>query len=330
MYEEAGRYIIRASSFHGCTKSLFYALEGAPKAEPPAAIRRAWDEGREMEDELVRRGLDGKFRLATDEEVRLMGFRTDSSGQVVLEIPWDTDELDLRVRCHPDGIAYSDEGSAWVVEAKFVGPELFEKLKNGPKGHDNYEYQFAIEMWGTGLPGVYIVGLKDPETRELKDVAVSRFTEPTLPFSAIQDRLEQIGRHIIDGTQPEKCDVKMFPCPYWEMHDKLDPTSVWYDPPYMKLPHRVEMENALVELREVKRLEKEAAERKKKAMEAYRLSMEGKDAGRYEHGTVKFRHVVQHRKGNVNWNEVMEVYPDFDPDDFRGKGYTVDYPVLED
>lgn len=239
----------RASSLGACDRSLvMHALEH-DGAATPEAVQKAYDAGTDMEDTILD-GLRGKTggnrwrRLDEDECHHPYNAWVDAPGRPNIRQP--RVEIDCGkwkgvrqvVRCHPDAIAVKtqkliwdggdaigdtdDNGSRRVVDAKFLKPSTYggtpEKVmvKSG-----FYRWQMSVEMHGTGLPGMLLIGWKDDEGG-LTRIEMGMIDEAPYTLGQVRARVMKLARMVEkaeeDGLGGVECDWAMYPCPFYETH----------------------------------------------------------------------------------------------------------------
>lgn len=231
--DDDGRVVYRASSLGACDGALVRARLGVTASPPPDDMQLRFNEGHEYEAEVIARGLGVDFIQTTDpDHLALFGrvVESDAGVQVETEIAWGNKV----VRCHPDAIA--TQGSTlqkYLVEAKFFGADLFYEVVKGvgERGMEGLgrtrAWQASVEMLSTGLPLLYVIGMKDvvdtSDGRTLRGVGevwTAEFTEPCYSLKDVKARVLQIEGFVARGEMPP-CPVPFdYPCGYWDQHEK--------------------------------------------------------------------------------------------------------------
>lgn len=323
--DDQGRVIYRASALGRCTGALVRARLGVTGSAPPEVMQERFDEGHEFEARVIAAGLGVDWTLL---DARKLG----QYGKVVEDHAGDQVELDLTwgdgtrvVRCHPDGIAVSGarfiggEGGGTaerrVVEAKFFGPDLFyETLSNGLSYP--YKMQLSIEMHGSGLPALYIIGKKERAedgTVSLGEVEVWEIDTPPLPLAEIKMRVLEVEGYVARGEIPP-CPVPFdYPCPYWADHDTKEVVEI-ADETMVKLAEAWEVLDA-----EAQEIAEAALLLKGQILD--RMTELGHTGGRCKGWEVN---VITPERGNVSWAQAYkalskETGKRVDEDSFRGK-----------
>lgn len=330
-YEEDGKVIYRASSLGMCTGALVRARLGVTGSAPSDMMQTRFDEGTDWEAEVIAQGLGVDWVQVLDPD-HLAAWGTvvaadHGRAQVQTEVAWGNKV----VRCHPDGIVTS--GSTLeprVLEAKFLSPEFaLEKIKavdkHGARGLGaSYAWQLAIEMLSTGLPALYVIGVKDAVevegervVRGVREIAVMEFDEPPYTLREVKARVLEIEGYVARGEIPA-CPVPlMYPCPFWMDHEQ---------------PERVELDDdALVEWVEVWRLAKQQSDEAAGALDEVREQIRARlEELEVPGGVCKGVQmaVLPSRPGNVSWAKwaaaVKKKYADVKADEelaedrFRG------------
>lgn len=237
---DINRWVYRASSLGNCIRALVMERCGITPEPPPKQILRAYEKGVKLEQPILfrLRDLDGGkcgWKMLDRSELHAPYNVVDESGQVVVEIPVGSKAL---VRCHPDGIGEcfkarsrgsKSKGSEWdgpalgerrVVEAKSASEGFYQQIsKEMP---ELYKWQYSVEMVGTGLGGLYVIGVKKAEFDEDDDpdtwihkVVVEYHDEPYYSKSEIIQRVlkvEKLAREYEEGGGFPECSYKQWPC----------------------------------------------------------------------------------------------------------------------
>jgi hypothetical protein len=233
VYEEDGQRVYRASSFGSCESALVRHALGHTPGPPPAFMLDKFEESAKLEAPILDALSEGYgWASLRPAELRLEWGEVDGTGQLVseLKVPGGI------IRCHPDAIAKCyrikkvrgrDDlpyklGDNRVVEVK--------ALKSGSNAATmrNYQWQFAIEMAATKLPGIFVTGWKDDngeleidEETGLPRLTVAYYSKPPFSLGEIKlraRRLDQLIRAAEEGDGLPPCDYKMFPCGFWADH----------------------------------------------------------------------------------------------------------------
>lgn len=241
------RYVYRASALGNCQRSLVMARAGLEGGETPEFMKSAFKVGQRLEDVIIKRFCAQEGYAAVEGLKLLQWGDVGKNGQVEVEMKVGNKAV---VRCHPDGVVQKyrsgegdvdSNGDVRVLEVKALGESFYNTYKSkGIGGIPFYDWQWAYEMVGTGLKGVYVIGVKCGECKgagceasECEDgitkLDVKYYDTPTHTKSEIIRRvlqLERLGAEFDAGEKVE-CDWKMFPCPYYTTHDQF--SGVWKD-----------------------------------------------------------------------------------------------------
>lgn len=249
-YEDAdGRIIYRASSLGSCTGALVRARLGVDGSLPSDFMQERFDEGHEWEERVLLAGLGIDYSRTVDlDYLAAYGKVVDSEAgpQVETELTWSN----KAVRCHPDGIVTKVSTlQRYVCEVKFLSPDFaYDKIraieKDGMKGlGETYAWQASVEMLSTGLPLLYIIGMKDTggdgsggnggkeanggvRVRGIGEVYTVEFDEPCYGLKDVKARVLEVEGYVARGELPA-CPVPfMYPCPYWQHHEKVGPEII--------------------------------------------------------------------------------------------------------
>lgn len=242
-YEEDGERIWRASSFGSCVQNLVRTALGQTPAAMPENVTLAMEYGSEHEvDVLAAMNAYGWKVLSHYELETQMNHagKLDRTGQLVcdLRVPGG------KVRCHPDGVVqcFRDNVGQDLVGTR-AGLEV-KILKEGawakPLEKREYAWQVAIERAVLKLPVLFVVAWKDDdgliwETRE--GVLVPKctmvlvdegYTRADITRRAVM--LNRLVRDAEEGRGLPACDVKQWPCGFYQEHDKT--SGIWADEVY--------------------------------------------------------------------------------------------------
>lgn len=225
-----GRWEFRASSLGSCDRALVMEALGQTPEPPPEHVQKGMDEGTASEhlilghDKIDRAGLSVCEKIETLEQFATdVHVGRDGGAQMYLELPVGP----AIITCHPDalfvGTRGDDIGQFYVGEAKFLRGGWKKLLTEMWKQRPSYAWQLSVQMAGTGLPAVYMIGDKGPDG-ELVDVRVDRVTIPPYSKAQIAKRVLGLVKLIEAGTIPD-CTYAQYPCGFWR--DGHDGQKVW-------------------------------------------------------------------------------------------------------
>ncbi len=247
--DDDGATVYRASALGYCVGALVRARLGVTPSPPPDAMQEKFDEGHAWEQRVIVAGLGVDWTQLQGKELGRYGqvIVDPATGleQVETNITWgDAAKSGVKViRCHPDAIV--QHGSRYptvtagnlerrVVEAKFFGKDLFyecvqgvakaEKEGRNPLLGLGYAraVQASVEMHSTGLPMLYIIGLKERDSAGelmLGEVWTIEVDEPPLGIMDLKARVLEVEGYAVRGEMPA-CVVPFdYPCAYWAEHD---------------------------------------------------------------------------------------------------------------
>lgn len=231
------RAVFRASALGSlCEASLVRALVGQPAEPPPAWLQEKFDQGNEAEakvfDLLERRY---GWKMLGPDRLSYWG-PVQSDGQIKTELHVGKH----RVRCHPDAVlvrvdreGQGDEstpdwaklGALAVGEGKAFSESTYKKWKvEGLDVIAPYKIQVAVEMLTTGLPCVYVVGVKGEDGKVLADRCyVKYYTDPPVSRVEIAKKVMRIVNAAKDheaGRPMMPCvEGGQYPCAFYRMSD---------------------------------------------------------------------------------------------------------------
>lgn len=213
------RWVYRASSLGSCERRLVAHRRGIHAQPVPDWLQVRFDEGHDWEERILDKWIE------------------DSAGDI--DLHQHTTGLEVgthaMVRGSIDG--YSDLGT--VVDAKFLGPDLYRKLTDqGLKAFPHYEWQQAVYAHGMIAEGYKVdniclaMGLKDIEgegderrivgIKEMSYLWVDVANLPTVAqIKARVMRLEKLAAK--GGDEWPECPTPFeYPCPFDWLHEDRD------------------------------------------------------------------------------------------------------------
>lgn len=244
--DSTGAWVYRASSLGNCVKSLVAARLQYEAFPFPDWLLEKFEQGNAAESVLINRFLGIKRDRADwvmlnplNESSYIkddgtfyphVNYGGSHDGQFTCEVPVG---LTAVIRGHMDGIAQSSNGERFVVECKAFARSYWDKYqKQGIEAFPYYATQLSLYMHATGLPGLFVVGLKDEDglITDLTELTVDLYDKPVLPLGKLKARVAQIEKIAKSGELPA-CDQDQYPCQFVYLHDDDDDDSeVTVDP----------------------------------------------------------------------------------------------------
>lgn len=130
------------------------------------------------------------------------------------------------IRCHIDGLLQPPDGSTALFEGKKIRESGWGHFKrHGVEHLPNYPWQLSAYMHAFELEEAHFVGgLYDKAKDKIEDIYVHTYNSPPINQKAIIKRIAYLESLINKGTRtPDvKCNVRMFPCPFFYLHDPDD------------------------------------------------------------------------------------------------------------
>lgn len=238
-----------ASSVGKCEMALYHSRTGQQPLDPPANILKAYDEGKENEDRIIRLlESQAAFRALSIRELADKGYQfgqydpergVDYSQQVRVE--WSVGNSIL-IGAHLDGIVrlvshplfspfnmgLNDEA---VLEVKAFGDAYWKKYqKERLAGFRDYQWQVSTQIFGTGLPCLFVVGHKGSDGK-VYEIDYEEVMVPPISRGTIAAKLLRIEKAVSksDCNSLSCPSGYEFPCPYYQLHDNaLDQTRTLY------------------------------------------------------------------------------------------------------
>jgi len=205
------RWVYRASALGSCERELVAHRRGMSGSPTPDWLQTRFDEGHDWEDRILERFME-------DQRVALRG--QQARGTILVG-------KNVAVRGSID--AETDDA---VVDAKFLGPDLYRKLiKDGIGAFPHYMWQQAVYAHALEKSRICLaMGLKDIEgegderevvgIKEMHYLWVDLADLPTLgQIKARVLRLEKLAEG--DGW-PDCPSPFQYPCPFDYLHDEVD------------------------------------------------------------------------------------------------------------
>lgn len=200
-YYEGDVLILRASAFWGgCMWELAAAAQEYPPLPFPDALLKAFAEGNRLEPVIIDYMTNHGWTFLSHQ----------SEGELTIT-------HNLKIRYHSDGIALREgtAGDMFVVEAKALGPDLFNQaVRHGVQSTiPHYPGQLAVMMHAENKPGVWCAHNKETGAWYTQVVTI-----PPVNLGDIRDRALAIQAlieedDIVDSGRP--CDdTDHWPCLY--------------------------------------------------------------------------------------------------------------------
>lgn len=209
-YDDAGRVIIRGSAAGSSAHVLAAALAGVVPVSFSDQAKQYMAEGVLHETDILQRTAE---EMGRNWSVRRDEMTQDPDRQEEIDFPVTRSII---VRLHPDAFFFLPDASAddptCVVEAKAMGKDVFAEWERKEfTASYRYATQFSLEMYATGLPGVFC--RKD---RNSGAVAWKVYEEPPIPLAEIRKRFLLIRKGAEMGNlnpiPEEECG---WGCPYY-------------------------------------------------------------------------------------------------------------------
>lgn len=268
------RVIYRASSVGNCIRGLVASRLGYTPTAHPDWLLNKFAQGVRQEPIILEQLKHRGWKMLPDEGMLQYGPRV-VGGQLETEIPVGENTI---IRCHPDGIAecYAlSVGDQWalrshrVVEAKAFAPNMVELYESKGISHfPYYSMQLSIEMASTGLPGLFILGLKDKDNPD-NDCGEFKFyfyDTPPVNIGIIKAKVALAEAWVARGELPP-CDWAQYPCQFYYLHEEDDTKLV----KVVSNPERRALFDGYAEMYDKAKAAEAEAKRKKEEAKAFLL-----------------------------------------------------------
>jgi len=203
-YEEDGKVVYRASSLMMCDRMFIALAEFYTPQAHPAWFQEVLDEGTNAEQSII-----DMYESKYD--------RIVSGGQQEVEL----EVLDgVFIRGHTDGKTQDNT----LFEAKKFRESTWGKfMRNGVEAMPWYPWQVSAYMHGLGMEECDFVGglFKDGQ---IVDVEVKHLSMPPIPMKGLIKRVAHLEALVNKGKRVDDvpCNVQMYPCPFFYLHDADD------------------------------------------------------------------------------------------------------------
>lgn len=215
-----GRWEFRASSLGSCDRALVMEALGQTPEPPPEHVQKGMDEGVEAEPTLLRHQdvRDAGYGLCENIETMQLHATDVHAGrdrrpQMYLEMQVGGGV----VTCHPDALYVATRGEQIgefrVGEAKFLRGGWGKDMDAFWDHRPSYRWQAGVEMAGTGLPMLYLIGEKGDDG-EIVRVRVEEVDVPPVSRGQIAKRVAGLIK-LIEAEQVPDCTYQMYPCGFW-------------------------------------------------------------------------------------------------------------------
>lgn len=212
------RWVYRASSLGSCERQLVALRRGMEPSPTPDWLQERFDEGHDWEDRLLRRFEDDN---GTSLDMPQLSAGIEIGKNVVVRGSID---------------AYDDLGT--VVDAKFCGPDLYNRLKSkGITAFPHYWWQQGVYAHGMVAAGYKVdniclaMGLKDivtvGQSRTVTGIAEMHYLWVDLAdlptVAQIKARVMRLEKLAKAEGWPDCPTPPDYPCPFDWLHDEKDP-----------------------------------------------------------------------------------------------------------
>lgn len=202
VYRDGDLVVYRASGIGACLAALQFARAGMKPEEPPASMRRRFDDS-----VLHERGIV----LHAMETLDLEEARAEDRKVAILPIT-----RRVIVRGATDGRA----ADGTIIEAKALSEGGYlDWINRGWEGFDRYAWQTSAYMFGAredGWGGRLVMAVKcvSRESKHYGEVHITTHEEPPYSRDDIAARVLEVEARYAQEADPE-CSQRDFPCPYW-------------------------------------------------------------------------------------------------------------------
>lgn len=198
--EENGLIIYRASALGGCLKALVASRLEFVQMPAPKFIQEKYDAGHAAEDPVV-------DKLRHEHGIRIVGRQIETRTEVAPNVV---------VMGHIDGIVF---GSNCLLEIKSQGQHEWDEFEKygwdsglfprykwqiSAYFHSNYEFEKCLFV---------------RYNRDTGEISKEMLTRPFYSLAHIRARVLGAEEYVAEGKLPATCDVAMYPCPVFYLHE---------------------------------------------------------------------------------------------------------------
>jgi len=214
VYDEGGVTIYRVSALGTCLRALWAHRQGLEPSGTPEWLQEKFDQGNVAEPiiiEMIEKQYGGVVTHKQD----------------LVEIPVGKTAI---IRGHPDGIykqvlnnGLEIEGSKAVLECKALAKSTFEKFRRAIENDTlisdfpYYAAQISVLMEHYGLPALFAIGIKD-EDGLVESIETFVLNDPPIKLKDLKVKIIKLERM----AEMPKCDISVYPCPFFFLHDDKD------------------------------------------------------------------------------------------------------------
>lgn len=201
--EENGLIIYRASALGGCLRALVASRLGFVQMPAPRFIQGKYDEGHSAEDVVVE-------KLKKEHGIPVVGRQIETITHITEKV---------KVVGHIDGMVM---GKNQLVEIKSQTDLEWDKFeKDGWNSGLFPRYQWQLSSYfhsNYAFDDCLFVRYNRDTGRISKEL----ITKPFYSLAHIRSRVLGAESYVADGVVPETCDVMMYPCPVYYLHEETD------------------------------------------------------------------------------------------------------------
>lgn len=237
VHRDGDRWVYRASALGGCETALLAARMGLTQVAPPEKFTAIFADGLRLEEEVIDRfiALDIGWEVLpemgdTPGMKDLLSFGPVVGGQLRVELPVGECAV---IRAHVDALVAHGPQVFRVLEVKAFGEQLMNDFEAGAlldgKGlWEKYRVQLSVMMHATGLPAVFVAGLKvDGEDGERNEKVVKRIhyeyvDKPLTGLGALKARVARVEARATSESSDLTCWQTEYPCPFFFIHATKD------------------------------------------------------------------------------------------------------------
>src|SRR5262245_17841897 len=206
-YWEGDKLIVRASALGGCLWELLAYLNGFEPNDVPQKIKDAWQQGHELEPQVIER-LESEGWILEERQ---------KEGHLIVG---DT----CVIRYHPDAIGtYPNSDIRMVVEIKCLSDEVWRRATRTGVGSlfQEYNWQLSTMMLAENLPGIWVCYNKETE---------AIYTEaqylPPIPLDDVTSRVNYLVEALDVDLLTRPCDdPKHYPCRFLSLRPEPEDTA---------------------------------------------------------------------------------------------------------
>lgn len=216
VYPEGAAIIYRASALGHCIRMLWAARSGLEARPIPKPIKKAMDEGTELEDTIL--------KLLYDEHNFTYGYQGQQFQMELNLGAWNGITLIVRGRCDEIGYNTKVANNPLPIDVKAFRQELVDEYRTkGLLGIPRYAWQQSVYGVSYGSDAFYMP-IYNKDTQKIEPWSLEPLQAP-YTRDQIRDRVIQVEEWYDKSLMPDDCPAE-FGCQYYYLHEQKDEGTI--------------------------------------------------------------------------------------------------------